>query len=85
VLRQKNQIVDQFSEQLVERLTRYFEARFGITLSRSEASDYLRQYADAFLAFAPKAGRAAARAHSAAADPASTDLINSTLNENEIN
>jgi hypothetical protein len=74
-----------FSQQLIDRFLRYMQEQHGVTLTPEEANEWLRVYADTFVAFG-RGGRAPARRISArGAPPDDGDLINSTLNENEIN
>jgi len=46
--------MSEFSSELVSRLQRYFKEKHNKDLSEEEAQEYLRAYADAFLAFAPE-------------------------------
>lgn len=77
--------MNSFSPQLIDRLIRYMQTEHGITLTPEEANERLKVYGDFFLAFAKDGGRAPARRLSARGAQPDGDLINSTLNENEIN
>lgn len=48
--------MENFSKQLVDRLIRYMQTQHGVTLSPEEANEYLRVYADAFMAFTGESG-----------------------------
>ena len=75
--------MESFNPKLIDRLIQYMQTVHGVTLAPEEANEYLRVYADTFLAFTRGRGEMPARRPSARGVRAA-DLINSTLNENEI-
>lgn len=94
--------MESFNPKLIDRLISYMQTKHAILLTPEEANEWLRVYADFFLAFGnkgtawnaprPELRQTSARARGIRAqksDEVAThavpDLINSTLNENEIN
>lgn len=43
----------QFSDQLVEKLIKHMREKYDHLITHDEAQEYLRSYADLYLAFAP--------------------------------
>lgn len=48
--------MEKFSPKLVDQLIQYMHIKHGVVLTEAESNEYLRVYADAFLAFTKKGG-----------------------------